>query len=263
MFMSTLQTGMPNPPVLPREVVVSSSSLHPGGPQYRSRHPVKTGTETQGMEAPPGGGGADMEGVRPGTSGSVCVSRDVSLSTLVLPHASSCSRTGRDGIDMAEALSICISPICSAQGSPVESSPGAGSTTSHCPAVAGQSMVPRFNIPSRRASSGAPRQEGSSVTSSGLDISPPTETVGLASEEAQLIDSGLSTEVVETIFHSRAPFTRKRYALKWKVFTSWCSDRQLDPVNCPVGIVLEFLQDRFTAGLTPSTLKVYVGAISA
>ncbi len=34
---------VPNPPVVPREVVVSSSSLHPGYPQYRSRHPVKTG----------------------------------------------------------------------------------------------------------------------------------------------------------------------------------------------------------------------------
>ncbi len=38
-----------------------------------------------------------------------------------------------------------------------ESSPGTGSSTSHCPTVAGQSMVPRFNIPSRRASAGAPR----------------------------------------------------------------------------------------------------------
>ncbi len=61
--------------------------------------------------------------------------------------------------------------------------------------------------------------------------------------------------------HSRAPSTRKLYALKWKVFASWCSDHQLDPVNCPVGTVLEFLQDRFTAGLAPSTLKVYVAAI--
>ncbi len=40
---STLQTGVPNPPVVPREVVVSSSRLHPGGPQYRSRHPVTQG----------------------------------------------------------------------------------------------------------------------------------------------------------------------------------------------------------------------------
>ncbi len=163
---STLQTGVPNSPVVPWEVVVSSSSLHPRGPQYRSRHPVEIGPEAQGIEAPPRGGGADMEGVQPGTSGSVCISRNVSLSTLVHPHASSSSRTGRDGADLAEASSVCISPKYSAPGSPGESSPGPGSTTSHCSTVAGQSMVPRYNIPSQRASSAAPRQEGPSVPSS-------------------------------------------------------------------------------------------------
>ncbi len=75
--------------------------------------------------------------------------------------------------------------------------------------------------------------------------------------------AGLLTEIVETILHSRAPSTRKHYVLKWKVFTSWCSDHQLDPVNCSVGTVLEFMQERFIAGLAPSTLKVYVVAISA
>ncbi len=147
----------------------------------------------------------------------------------------------------------------SAPGSLGESSPGPGSTTYHCPAVARQSMVPRYNIPSRRASSGAPRQVWPSVPSRGLEISPSTrtvETVGLVSEGAQLIDSGLSAEVVETILHPRAPSTNKCYALKWRIFTSWCSDYQLDPVNCPVGTVLEFLQERFT-------LKVHVVAISA
>ncbi|KAL0149475.1 hypothetical protein M9458_055263 [Cirrhinus mrigala] len=72
-----------------------------------------------------------------------------------------------------------------------------------------------------------------------------------------------------TILHPRpelwklAPSTRKLYALKWKLFTSWCGDHQQDPVNCPVGTVLEFLQDRFSAGLAHSTLKVYVAAIAA
>ncbi len=108
---STLQTGVPNPPVVPKEVVVSASNLHPGGPQYRSRHPVETGAEARGMEAPPRGGGADMEGVRPGTSGSVCVSKYVSLPTLVLPHASSSSRTGCDDTDVAEASSVRISIV--------------------------------------------------------------------------------------------------------------------------------------------------------
>ncbi|KAI2647353.1 ORF V: Enzymatic polyprotein [Labeo rohita] len=73
-----------------------------------------------------------------------------------------------------------------------------------------------------------------------------------------------------TILHPRpelwklgAPSTRKLYALKWKLFTSWCGDRQQDPVNCPVGSVLEFLQSRLSAGLSHSTLKVYVAAIVA
>ncbi len=142
------------------------------------------------MEALPRGG-ADMEGVWPGTSGSVCVSRDVSLSTLVFSHASSSSRTGHDGADMAKASSVCIFPDRSAPRSPGESLPGPGFTTSHCPAVARQIVVPRYNIPPRRDSSAAPHQEGPSVPSRGLDVSPPTrtvETVGLASEGGQLID---------------------------------------------------------------------------
>ncbi|KAI2664621.1 Transposon Ty3-G Gag-Pol polyprotein [Labeo rohita] len=47
------------------------------------------------------------------------------------------------------------------------------------------------------------------------------------------------------------------------LFTSWCERHQQDPVNCPVGTVLEFLQDRLSAGLSHSTLKVYVAAIAA
>ncbi len=108
-------------------------------------------------------------------------------------------------------------------------------------------------------------QEGSPLTGGGYDPLPPPgvmEAVGVAPEGAQLIASGLSTEVVETILQSRAPSTKKLYGLKWRI-TSWCGDRQLDPVNCPIGTVLEFLQARFSAGLTHSTLRVYMAATAA
>ncbi len=65
----------------------------------------------------------------------------------------------------------------------------------------------------RRLSMGDSHQEGSPLTSGGL--SPPPggmKVVGVAPEGAQLIASGLSTEVVETILQSRAPSTRKLYA---------------------------------------------------
>ncbi len=37
----------------------------------------------------------------------------------------------------------------------------------------------------------------------------------------------------------------------------------MDPAYCPIASVLEFLQCRFSEGVTPATLKVYVAAISA
>jgi len=82
------------------------------------------------------------------------------------------------------------------------------------------------------------------------------ETLGLAQS------SGLSTEIVETIFQSRDPSTMKVYTLKWTLFTSWCGEHQLDPVICPVVAVLEILQEGFSTGLSPSTLKVYMAALA-
>lgn len=84
------------------------------------------------------------------------------------------------------------------------------------------------------------------------------EAVGLALEGYQLIDSGLSNEVVETSLNARAPFMRKLFALKWCLLY-----HHVDPVHCPVASVLEFLQDHLPTGLTPATLKVYLTGISA
>ncbi len=74
---------------------------------------------------------------------------------------------------------------------------------------------------------------------------------------------GLPAEVQETIASARASATRKLYSSKWGVFESWCLTRAIDPVNCPVGPVLEFLQERLTAGAAATTLRVYVAAIAA
>lgn len=60
------------------------------------------------------------------------------------------------------------------------------------------------------------------------------EAVGFAPKWDQLLNSGLSTEVVKTIFNSRAPFTRKLYA--WRLFTLWCRERQLLQSWVPSGL---------------------------
>ncbi len=80
---------------------------------------------------------------------------------------------------------------------------------------------------------------------------------------SRAVIDGLPAEVQETIASARAPATRKLYSSKWGVFESWCLTRAINPVNCPVGPVLEFLQERLTAGAAATTLRVYVAAIAA
>ncbi len=107
-------------------------------------------------------------------------------------------------------------------------------------------------------------QPGLAVPASGQDLASlnrALEVVGMAHTGPRAVMNNLLVEVPETI--ARAPTTRKLYSSKWGVFESWCLARAIDPVNCPVGPVLEFLQERLTAGAAATTLRVYVAAIAA
>ncbi len=149
-------------------------------------------------------------------------------------------------------------PRLLAPGSSGESAPGQGQSAASSPVLAGPSMVLGPDFSRRRLSVGDSRQEGSPLTGWRHYHQPSAgavEAVGVAAEGAQFIASNLSTEVVETILQSRAPSIRNQYTLKWKLFTSWCGDRQLDPVNCPIGTVLEFLPARFSTELSHSLYR--------
>ncbi len=98
------------------------------------------------------------------------------------------------------------------------------------PILARPSMVLGPDFSPRRLSMGDSRQEGYPLTGGGHDLSPllgVVKAVGMAPEGAQLIASGLSTEVFETILQSRAPSMRKLCALKLRLFTSWCETTSL------------------------------------
>ncbi len=73
----------------------------------------------------------------------------------------------------------------------------------------------------------------------------------------------LPESVQNTITQARAPSTRRLYALKWCVFTTWCSTRGTDLVSCDISLILSFLQELLDKGRSPSTLKVFVAAIAA
>ncbi len=77
---------------------------------------------------------------------------------------------------------------------------------------------------------------------------------------------GLSTfgcSVLNTISEARAPSTRRLYALKWSVFSTWCLNRGENPSTSELAVVLSFLQELLDKGRSHSTLKVFVAAIAA
>ncbi len=80
-----VQAGAPDPCMGPRETLLIESGIYPWAPQYGSRHPVETGAEALGMDAPPRCGEANLESVWPGSGEPLCYSEDSAMSPLVLP----------------------------------------------------------------------------------------------------------------------------------------------------------------------------------
>ena len=87
--------------------------------------------------------------------------------------------------------------------------------------------------------------------------------MGLAPEWFNLSAAGLPQSVITTIQSARASSTRSLYDHKWRVFEEWCHKNGHIPFQCPVGVILSFLQSLIEKRRAFSTVKVYLAAISA
>ena len=59
------------------------------------------------------------------------------------------------------------------------------------------------------------------------------------------------------------PSTRKAYKAKWKAFRQFTSTRGISPNTCPINLIFDFLIQLADKGLSFSSIKVYLAAISA
>ena len=89
------------------------------------------------------------------------------------------------------------------------------------------------------------------------------QSLGLATERDTFLAQGLSSAVTQTLQSARAPSTRALYSYRWETFKTWCIRRNECPRSGSLTSVLEFLQELFEQGKSPSTLKVFLAAISA
>ncbi len=143
---------------------------------------------------------------------------------------------------------------------------GRGADPARGTILAYQELVPRADAPRDSPSLADSSEEGSTDSEMGHLMAPaskPLETSCLVPRRDAEVLGDLPQEVVDTITSARAPSTRHAYALKWNLFVEWCSSHREDPRRCPIRVVLSFLQQGLERRLSPSTLKVYVAAISA
>ncbi len=217
----------PSPPLESHAVQVTACCSHPGAAQSCGRRALTTAHVPRRMATPSRDDPADLESIRGSSGRPVCLPRVLPLPDVLLPDRGP-PRHRRTGTQLASGLTqVCFSPSEPTRTDTVQAQGGRGAGPAGCAPF--RSMEPPCVAPGRDAA----------------DL------------------SGLPPAVVETIIQARAPSTRQTYALKWSLFTTWCSSRREDPRRCTIGVVLSFLQERLERRLSPSTLKVYVAAIAA
>ncbi len=254
------QACAPSSPLVPGQVPLFEGGSRSGNTEPRGRFSVETETQAGRMDVEPSDGIPDLRFVWQSGSGSLCFSRVIwfSLSFPTTLGIDAFAHPWPNVILYAfPPIKLIPAVLCRVKGEQCPS-------PSHSPILALPDLVLGVNSPLVSVSLGDSDQAGLTISALEQDLASSTralEVVGMAHMGPRAVMEVLPVTVQET--SARAPATRKLYSSKWGVFESWCLAQAIDPINCPVGPVLEFLQERLTAGAAATTLRVYVAAIAA
>ncbi len=263
---SHVATRPPSPPLESEASEVASRRSCPRRAQPCSRRALTSARPSGRMATPPRGTPADLETLRGRSGRPVCLPGHVSLPVVFLPVRGD-PRYRCAGMQLASGLTqICVSPSEPSRTDPVQGQGGRGASPLGGALLAQPDVVSRTDAPRDSPSLANSSEEGSTFSERGHPLAPAPRLVEsprmVLGRDAEVL-SGLPPAVVNTITSARALSTRQAYRLKWNLFVDWCSPRREDPRRCPIAVVLSFLQDGLERRLSPSTLKVYVAAITA
>ncbi len=223
------------------------------------------GTKTRGMVPTQGGCSDNLEGLRDSGHRPFCQQVDDTLSPMVFSAGGrGFIGTGCSGPRVARSTRLCLSSNSSSLVCP-DAGAGETSQTPFSGSLLASNALVQPPIDSDNwSASAAASSEGSAVTNGGSVVASfpgQAEIVHMAPWVERML-SQCSAGVRNTVMSARAPSTHRTYASKWKHFGSWCADRALSPTDCPISVVVDFLQYLLDAGRSPATLKVFVAALS-
>ncbi len=144
---------------------------------------------------------------------------------------------------------VCVFPSEPTSTDTVQDQGGRGAGLDSGSILAQQDLVPGTHAPRDSPSLADSSEEGSAFSETGHPLAPASRLVDtpcvVPGWDAEVLGD-LPQEVALTIASARAPSSRWAYVLKWNLF-----------------VKMSFLQQGLERRLSPSTLKVYVAAISA
>ena len=98
----------------------------------------------------------------------------------------------------------------------------------------------------------------------------PTPTGGIGTTTASRLEAirsrqfatGISAETSQLLAAGWSTGTNTAYQSAWKTWNSWCTEREVNPLSCPIQPFLEFLAGVFKEGLQYRSINTIGSAIS-
>jgi site-specific recombinase XerD len=175
--------------------------------------------------------------------------------------------SGRLQSDVEPGHRLCVPPLQFDQQVPNEGAEGGNRNHPSNANMANTTMVPEGSADVGRGTDiTAATPKIADVTTGGT---PPTggngriKTSGLESLRERTSARGLSDRATEVCLQARRPGTQLAYNGPWDKWSSWCSGKQINPVQATVADIADFLTEMFDTGLEYSTMNSYRSAISA
>ncbi len=236
---------------------LAEGSTPAGQTEPRSRYVISEQCPLRGVDAPSAGGSEDLEDLWQGRSRPFRLQRQLSLPNLLFEGQ------GCVGPRLAQPPPLCIPPDRPASTGH-QAYQGTGSQGAiGGPLVEEPTLVVRADSATDSSPLARAPETGSPLSGERNNMAPSTRAVGSLHLAAQWEPTGFPERVLNTISEARAPSTRRLYALKWSVFSTWCLNRGENPSTSELAVVLSFLQELLDKGHSHSTLKVFVAAIAA
>ncbi len=236
---------------------LAEGSTPAGQTEPRSRYVISEQCPLRGVDAPSAGGSEDLEDLWQGRSRPFRLQRQLSLPSLLFEGQ------GCVGPRLAQPPPLCIPPDRPASTGR-QAYQGTGSQGAiGGPLVEEPTLVVRADSATDSSPLARAPETGSPLSGERNNMAPSTRAVGSLHLAAQWEPTGFPERVLNTISEARAPSTRRLYALKWSVFSTWCLNRGENPSTSELAVVLSFLQELLDKGRSHSTLKVFVAAIAA